>query len=340
MIKKISNRAILLLLILLLIALLLLSLSFGAIEFSLGEIVNALCNCMTGSKLAFKEIILIDIRLPRILMSIVAGAVLGISGFVVQQIFRNPIVEPGLIGTSSGAAFGASIFIVFGLNFPTVFQELGLPFFSVIGASIATILVFVFASLNGRHSTVVLLLLGIAVNAIFMSGVGFMSYIAKDPQARSITFWGLGTLSQVTWPQFVSVFIVAAIEVTVIVFFLPQLKLLQLGEENAQLLGIQVNKLKWLLICVVVISVAILTSIVGIIAFVGLIAPHLSSLINQSKYERNIGLVAIIGSIILLASDLLCRVLLAPIELPIGILTSLVGAPIFIFMLKRLKWNL
>ncbi len=178
------------------------SIRFGAIDFSIADIVQAFASLIPGNpEPTMDQRIFLELRFPRAILCLLVGASLGVGGTLMQALFRNPIVEPGLVGTSSGAAFGSALFFVLGgvLNIGTSLWSL--PLAACIGGIISTYLVFMLARSrdDGRASVVMLLLTGLAVNALFMSAIGFLSYIARDPQARSITFWSLGTLSGASW---------------------------------------------------------------------------------------------------------------------------------------------
>ncbi|HWB63375.1 MAG TPA: iron ABC transporter permease, partial [Chitinophagales bacterium] len=250
---------------------------FGAVEISNTEIFSALKKTFSCGDLTLNERIFMQIRLPRAVLCVIAGAALAVGGTLMQGLFRNPIVEPGLVGTSSGAAFGASLYFVLGTALHFNAGECTLPIAACAGGMLATLLVY-FLVPGGRlqkNSVIPLLLTGIAVNALCLSGVGFLSYIARDPQARSITFWGLGTLSGAGWH---SCLITAVSTITCILLAYPyakQLNALMLGEDEAALLGANIRRLKLSLMAINVVMVAVVTAFTGIISFVGLIVPHL-----------------------------------------------------------------
>lgn len=325
-------------LIFILIIITMLSMMYGAVTINVDEIFSALKNIFSNSEnISLNERIFLDIRLPRSLLCIFVGASLAVGGVLMQGLFRNPIVEPGLVGTSSGAAFGAALYFVLGALFNFNTGEWTLPLVACIGAIVSTFLVFTLSQSkqHGKSSIVILLLTGIAINAIFMSGVGFLSYIARDPQARSITFWTLGTLSGANWK---SVIIVSNTTVSCIVIALryaKQLNALMLGEDEAQYLGVNTKRVKFNIILINVVMIAIATSFVGIISFVGLIVPHLLRITNGTDNRYLIKNGALLGAILLSLSDLVARLALKPAELPIGIVTSFIGVPVFIILLRR-----
>jgi iron complex transport system permease protein len=253
-------------------------------------------------------------------------------------LFRNPIVEPGLAGTSAGAAFGASIVFVLSAGMSAEMKSqagsLLVPLFAFAGGLIATFTVYALAKQSRGVPVLTLLLIGMAINAVGLSGTGFMSYLARDPQARSITFWNLGTLSGASWQQ---VFITVSMAALVFSFafrYAKQINALLLGEEEATYLGVDTSKLKRNILILNTLMVSIATAFVGVISFIGLIVPHMLRTIIGSDNRLLLPASAIAGAVLLLVADMGARLLLAPAEIPIGIITSLVGAPVFILLLK------
>src|SRR5215217_3820149 len=244
------------------------SIRYGAIDFSVTEIGRAFASVVYGaSEPTLDQRILLELRLPRAILCLLVGASLGVGGTLMQALFRNPIVEPGLVGTSSGAALGSALFFVLGGVLHVSTNLWSLPFAACIGGIISTYLVFLLARSreDGRASIVMLLLTGLAVNALFMSAIGFLSYIARDPQARSITFWSLGTMSGASWKA-VEIVTVSTIAGTVIALrYAKQLNALMIGEEEATYLGVNVNRLKWVILSVNVVVVAVATAFTGVI---------------------------------------------------------------------------
>ncbi len=317
------------------------SIRYGAIDFSITEISRALTSILPGHpEPTLDQRIFLELRFPRAILCLLVGASLGVGGTLMQALFRNPIVEPGLVGTSSGAAFGSALFFVLGGVLHIGTSLWSLPVAACIGGVISTYLVFLLARSreDGRASIVMLLLTGLAVNALFMSGIGFLSYIARDPQARSITFWSLGTLSGANWKA-VAVVTVSTIAGTVIALrYAKALNALMIGEEEATYLGINVNRLKWLILSVNVLIVAVATAFTGVISFVGLIVPHILRMIGGADNRFLILGSALMGATFLTLADLMARMIVRPAELPIGILTSAVGVPVFIFLLRRRQY--
>jgi heme transport system permease protein len=317
------------------------SIRFGAIDFSVSDITTAFSSLLPGHvEATLDQRIFLELRLPRAILCMLVGASLGVGGTLMQALFRNPIVEPGLVGTSSGAAFGSALFFVVGgvLNIGSSLYSL--PIAACIGGVIATYLVFILARSrdDGRASIVMLLLTGLAVNALMMSAIGFLSYIARDPQARSITFWSLGTLSGASWTA-VQVVALSTIGGTGLAMtYAKQLNALMIGEEEAMYLGVNVNRLKWIILSINVVIVAVATAFTGVIGFVGLIVPHILRMMKGSDNRFLIIGSALMGATLLSLADLIARLALRPAELPIGIVTSVVGVPVFLYLLRRRQY--
>jgi iron complex transport system permease protein len=321
-----------------LVAISLLSMRYGAVNIDLEDIFSSLYSFAFNEKsLNLNERIFIDIRLPRVFLCIWVGASLAVGGTLMQALFRNPIVEPGLVGTSSGAAFGAAMYFVLGATFQFDAGEWILPLVACVGAMLSTFLVFLLSESKekGRSTIIMLLLTGIAINALFMSGIGFLSYIARDPQARSITFWGMGTLSGANWHAVTIVGFSTVLCVSIALSYAKHLNALMIGEEEALLLGIDIKRLKIIILAINVVMVAVATAFVGVISFVGLIVPHLLRMFDGSDNRFLIRNSAVLGAILLTLADLVARMVFRPAELPIGIVTSVVGVPIFIILLRR-----
>jgi iron complex transport system permease protein len=343
--KKTSYSSIYLTLSLLLVVAIVLSAGTGAVYLSFREISSFIAHKAFGSGIVnpVHEGLFFQIRLPRTILCLFVGAALSVSGALMQSLFRNPIVEPGLVGTSAGSALGAALFIVLGSN--TFFShlsfmgELLMPVCAFLGGLVATVIVYYFSASLNRVNISVMILAGIAVNAIANGATGFLAYIARDPQARSITFWNLGSFAGANWTA-----VAFAGASTIIGFFLSlrfakSLNALQLGDTEAGYLGVNTERLKISIILINTLLVSIATSLVGIIAFVGLIIPHLLRLMKGSDNRYLIIGSALLGAIVLSITDMVCRVVIAPAEMPIGIITAFIGAPVFLWLLNRMKNN-
>jgi iron complex transport system permease protein len=343
--KKTSYSSIYLTLSLLLVIAIVLSAGTGAVYLSFREISALIAHKAFGSGIVnpVHEGLFFQIRLPRTILCLFVGAALSVSGALMQSLFRNPIVEPGLVGTSAGSALGAALFIVLGSN--SFFSHLSfmgdllMPVCAFMGGLVATVIVYYFSASLNRVNISVMILAGIAVNAIANGATGFLAYIARDPQARSITFWNLGSFAGANWTA-----VAFAGASTIVGFFLSlrfakSLNALQLGDTEAEYLGINTERLKISIILINTLLVSIATSLVGIIAFVGLIIPHLLRLMKGSDNRFLIIGSALLGAIVLSITDMVCRVVIAPAEMPIGIITAFIGAPVFLWLLNRMKNN-
>ncbi len=272
--------------------------------------------------------VLFNIRLPRVLLGILTGSALGVSGAVMQALFRNPLAEPGLVGLSAGASLGAVLAIVM--------TSSGLLMISI-SAFICSIATTYTCYLLGRfsNSNSSMVLAGIAINAIVFSIVGLITLNANDAQLRDLTFWNMGSLSAANWQILSLLFPVVMLG---IIFLLTRWRLLNamlLGEREAQHLGFALKSLRRQLILFVALAVAPLVAVTGGIGFVGLVMPHLIRMWLGADHRWVLPASALAGASAITLADWLARVLIAPAELPIGILTSLVGGPFFIWLLIR-----
>jgi len=279
------------------------------------------------------------LRLPRVLLAGLTGAVLGVSGTLMQGLFRNPIVEPGLVGTSAGAAFGAAMVFVLGerttLAFTAPLGTLAVPLFAFAGAFAATMLVYRASTSFGKVNVFTLLLAGIAVNAVCTAGTGFLSYVARDPQARNITFWNLGTFTTATWKGTLVVGAIFAVTFAASLRHGKSLNALMLGEDEAASLGIDPAALILRLLILNTVMVAVDTAMVGVIAFIGLVVPHILRMMRSADYTFLLPASALLGALLMQVIDIVARYVISPAELPIGIITAVVGAPVFLWILLR-----
>lgn len=320
-----------------------LSAGTGAVSLSFSEIIDLVKHRM-GMAVEVNPVhegLFFQIRLPRTVLAVFVGAALSVSGALMQSLFRNPIVEPGLIGTSAGSALGAALLIVLGRNvFFSHLQFLGdllMPLCAFAGGLLATLLVYYFSATLNRVNISIMILAGLAVNAIANGATGFLAYIARDPQARSITFWNLGSLSGANWQAVGLVGTFTLIGIVGALRFAKALNALQLGDAEAGYLGIHTERLKLWIILLNTLLVSVATSLVGIIAFVGLIVPHLLRMVKASDNRYLIIGSALLGAVVLILTDMICRVVIAPAEMPLGIVTAFIGAPVFLWLLSRLK---
>lgn len=280
--------------------------------------------------------VLLEVRLPRIVLALLAGAGLAVSGAALQALFRNPLADPGLLGISSGAALGAGLAIIAApAGLAAGLHGLAVPLAAFAGALAATAAVLLLAGRQARWAPSVTLLAGIAVNALAGAGIGLLSYLADDAALRNFTFWTLGSLASATWPVLLPV---AALAVPALGLLLRQaaaLNLLLLGEAEAGHLGLDVRRLKVWVIALSALTVGALVAVTGIIGFLGLVAPHLVRLCIGPDHRALLPGAALAGALLLGAADLGARTLAAPAELPIGLLSALIGGPFFLWLLRR-----
>jgi iron complex transport system permease protein len=300
------------------------SLFFGSVAISLKDMFLV----FTGEGQASLSTIVLNIRLPRSLLAMLVGAGVAASGAAIQGLFRNPLADPALIGVSAGAALFAALFVVVGGGQGAAM--LGITGSGFLGGVLATFLVLFVGRRGGGLST--MLLAGIAINAIALSGVGLLSYLSSDTQLRSISFWALGSLNGAGWSS-VSFALVIPIAVYFIYREAPNLNVITLGDEEAEYLGVSHTKLQLRIVLLCAVAVGIGVALTGVIAFLGLVVPHLIRMTLGSNHQTLIPASALLGGLLLLMADVLSRTLLAPAELPVGILTALVGGPFFIYLI-------
>jgi len=284
---------------------------------------------LSGRMSELETLILIDIRMPRVILNVIVGAGVAVSGAAIQGLFRNPLADPALIGVSSGAALFAAGFLIFGGG---ILGQLGLSGSAFVGGLLATFLVLAVGRKSGSISG--MLLAGIAINAIALSGIGLFSYLSSDAQLRSVAFWALGSFGSVDWEM------VYLILVTVPVIYLlyrqsDKLNAITLGDQEAASLGIFVPGLRRRVIFYTAFIVSVSVSLVGVISFVGLIVPHLIRLSCGSSHTTLVPCSALLGGILVLLADGFSRTAFAPAELPVGILLAIIGGPFFIFLILR-----
>ena len=285
-----------------------------------------------------------DVRAARIIMAILIGSMLAVSGTSLQGLFKNPLATGEAIGLTSGATLLAAIAIVLGGHFKQYLPEMvqfsltGISAF--IGALLAMMLVYRISTSAGKTNVVMMLLSGVAITSIGFSITGFLIYISKDEQLRDLTFWNMGSLAAATWTKNIVLTIVMIISYLVLLPKGKALNAMMLGERDAQHLGINVERLKKQIVIITSLMVGTCVAFSGTIGFVGLIVPYILRLLFKSNYTFILPLSAVLGSILLLIADTISRSIVAPSELPIGILTSLIGGPIFIAILIKFKKSL
>jgi iron complex transport system permease protein len=319
-------------------------LSFGAIRLGLREWLGILSYAQ-GAEAVPGGLVFWQLRLPRVLLAVLVGATLSVAGAMMQGLFRNPLADPGLVGVSSGAALGAVIVIVLGehLGFLRFFSGPWLvPVAALVGAWLVTWIILQMGSLRGAAAVATLLLAGIAINAFVGAVIGICTFLATDAQLRSLNFWMLGSLGGASW----QVLAVTLPFCLVLLLAAPRmahaLNALSLGEAEAGHLGFQPERLKRTIILLTAVGVGGCVAQTGMIGFVGLVVPHLFRLAVGPDHRWLIPGCALLGAALLVVADTASRTLVAPAEMPIGIVTAVVGAPFFLWLLwqqkRRISW--
>lgn len=342
MTRIVTARPLFLLLGFLLLLVVWLSLALGPVSLPLGDTLRALAHMaglpVSADGLGQAELIVGQIRLPRTLLGIATGGVLALAGVAMQGLFRNPLADPGLIGVSSGAALGAAIAIVFGASIgglPEAFAPYLLSACAFAGGLLVTALVYRLGRHNGQTSVATMLLAGIALTALAGALIGLFTYLADDATLRTLTFWNLGSLNGASYPRLWPLLLITLL----VACWLPRrvnaLNALLLGESEARHLGFDVERLKVELILCTALGVGAAVAAAGMIGFIGLVVPHLLRLLVGPDHRVLLPASMFGGAILLLLADLVARLALAPAELPIGIVTALIGAPFFLYLLIR-----
>jgi iron complex transport system permease protein len=323
----------------------LISLSIGAVSIPVDDVLIILLR-KTGLYSSYPvddmhSLVLSSIRLPRILMTMLIGGSLGISGAALQGLFRNPLVEPSLIGVSGGSAAAVVILIVFGgaWSLPTegLIHNSLLPIVAFAGGSVATFIVLRLSYQSGRTNIAVLILIGVAINALAGAIIGLAIFYADENQLRTFTFWTLGDLGGATWDKLLIAAPLLVFASIAILFFSRSLNAFALGEAEAFHMGVDVEHTKTAIIFLSALAVGVSVSMAGMIGFVGLVVPHLIRVVFQPDHRLVLPASVLGGAILLVISDLISRIIVAPAELPIGVVTALIGAPFFIGLLMNAK---
>ena len=309
------------------------------LAFSIGSVPISVLSVFSGSATDVEWIIFAEIRAPRVILAAIVGASLASSGAALQGVFRNPLGDPGLIGVSGGAALGAATAIVLGsvLNFSGWLAVYSIPLAAILGAALVTFFLYKFTSYLGHFSIITVLLVGIAINAFSTVGIMGFQYLSDDAQLRSLVFWLMGSFARAEWETVIPA---ACIILSAVIMLCRQtraLDQLQLGESQAFHLGVDVKKLQRFIILSAAVSVGVGVALSGIIGFVGLVVPHLIRLTLGVTHRILVPASAILGAALMISADLASRTLIAPIELPVGIVTSAIGAPFFLWLIARAK---
>ncbi len=317
------------------------SISMGAMNISMTDSLKSLLPIGSHELPAHVTMIVQQVRLPRTLLAIAVGGILAISGAVMQGLFRNPLADPGIIGVSSGAALGAALAIVVFGNLASQYPNLLLfgtvPMFACIGGAITTFAVYRLGTSSNGTSVTMMLLSGVAISALAGAALGLLNYFADDQALRDLSLWTMGSLAGANqkglWLAFA----------TLLVLFIAyrrdadKLNAMLLGEAEARHMGINVQSLKRRLIVLAAFGVGVTVALAGMIGFIGLIVPHLARMIIGPNYRSLLPVTLLMGALLLLVSDMLARTIIAPLDMPVGIVTALLGAPFFVWLLIKQK---
>ena len=314
------------------------ALQFGAKFISLDQIISALMSMIdVNTKASMTDTIITDIRLPRLIYSVLTGIGLSLVGLLMQTVTRNALADPYVLGVSSGASTGAVFAIIMG-GLPFLGQY-NTPIFAALGAALSIILVLL--CVGKSNSPVKLILIGMGMTGVFSALTMMIIYGAKhEAQVRSAMFWLLGSFAGIQWSDLPLTAIIITLFMLYIYTFNQDLDVLLLGNHEAAQMGLSVKQLQLSIVVISSIVIATLVSKVGVVGFIGLIIPHLARIIGGPKHKHTLLFSALIGSIVMIWSDVLSRALYSPEEIPIGVLTSLLGAPLFIWIImNRYKHN-
>jgi len=299
--------------------------TIGSVRLSLYEVLGAL----TSAESTTARTIVYYMRLPRNVMAILVGANLAVSGILLQAVMKNPLADPGITGVSSGAGVVA-IFVI--LVAPRLIAQL--PLFAFIGAAIACLMVFLLAWKNNEVQPLRIVLAGVAVNAI-LGGFISMMFVLFTDQTHNAILWLNGNLVASTWDEVHTLFLYSVVGLITSLFLIRSANILQLGDEAAKNLGFDVTKTRLILSGVAVFLAGVTTAIVGIIGFIGLIVPHAARMLMGSDHKYTIPFSMVLGGLVLLVADTFGRAIGGSIEIPVGIVTAIIGGPFFLYLLRK-----
>jgi iron complex transport system permease protein len=319
-----------------------LSLSIGSTGITLTALPRVLAAMITGqgdAAVAREQLVLVDIRLPRLLLGLFVGAALAVSGAMMQGMFRNPLADPGLVGVSSGAALAAVATIALGNGLAApwakAFGVYALPISAFLGGIATTAILVGIVSRQGQLATSTLLLAGIALGALSTALMGLIAFASDDRELRDLTLWMLGSLSGASWPKVAAILPFALLVVLVLPRLFRALNGLLLGEAEAFHLGIDVEHTKRLIVITTAAAVGAAVAVAGVVGFVGIVVPHLVRILAGPDHRVVLPASALLGGSLVLIADVGARMLLRPAELPLGVVMAIIGAPIFLHMVVK-----
>ena len=317
----------------------------GPMDLGVGDVFKILAAGLIGGDAELgkaAQVVIWEIRLPRVLLSALVGCGLAMAGAAMQGVFRNALADPGIIGVSGGGAIGAIAMIVLGnrlisQEFMDNFGLYVVPVAAMVGAIAMTFLIYKLSLQNGQVNLISMLLVGVAINALGGAFIGFLTFIASDDELRTLTFWSLGSLGRANWDLITPALIFMVLPLFLIPRYANALNALLLSESDARNLGINVPHVKRNLIALSASLVGVTVALCGGIGFIALVAPHMIRSSIGPDHRNLIPASGLLGAIILAFGDVGARTLAAPAELPIGILTAFIGAPVFLYILNKWK---
>ena len=319
------------------LAVLLLSLQFGATSVGMGTVATAIARLLRGDEagspsLATSEIIMVQIRFPRVLMGFLVGASLAAVGVTLQALLRNPLADPYVLGVSSGSALGVSVAILFGIGSTFMLLPV-LPLFGFAGGLLALVLIYRLAQSKGRLPVHSLLLAGVILNAILTAFIMFITSIMEPNRSAGLMAWLMGSLTAPGYPA-LGVFLMYVVLVLGVLMHKAQsLNVLTLGEETARSLGVETERVKKQLFVLTALLTGAIVSVSGMIGFVGMVVPHAVRLLIGSDHRLLLPASALVGGMFLSLADTIARTMMSPAEIPVGIVTALAGGPFFLYLL-------
>ena len=316
-----------------LFASMIIAVGFGSIEIETSAVINEVATFLQGNKTdSPNSMIIFDIRIPRILFAAISGAILSLTGMLMQTVSQNYLADPYILGVSSGAGMGAVFCIITGVA--QIFAPYGVYVGAFLGAALATVIVVRIAGTS--NSPIKLVLIGMGISALFSAFTMLEIYGSKnEAQVRSAMFWLMGSFSGIQWAMIPVAFAVLFALIIFIWLFRHELDLILLGREEAQHLGLSTTRMQQAVVLISSMAIAVTVSIAGIIGFIGLVIPHIARFIGESRHAVMLWFTSLIGAVVMVWADVIARSLFKPEEVPIGILTACLGAPIFMQIINR-----
>lgn len=307
--------------------------ALGAVRVAPGDVLASMLRAMTGRADSLSDALIVDVRLPRVLLAAIVGASLAGAGAIYQALFRNPLADPYILGVSSGAGLGAMLALV-ATGGATALRYGSVPVAAFAGAVLTMALVTRLASWRGRLDTASLLLAGVAISYTLAALTSFLMVFARE-QMATVVFWMMGGLGSASWPYLAMVAPMFALGAALAIISARELNLMLLGDERAGHLGLDVDRFKLFVLAVASLLTAAAVAVAGLIGFIGLMVPHAIRLVIGPDHRALLPASFLGGGIALVAADLVARTVIAPVEVPVGIVTALLGGPFFVWLLVR-----